>query len=259
MRLAIESDCDSFNLMHGFGYYKARWLADMHDTHSLQIYRVGTPFYWRRLLGDLQRRWSSKDHGDAAALFNPARREVGRADPVATETPQIAAAERQEHAYYASLIAAVRRGRGGVGGGGAGAGAGGCAPLPGVRDGGGEERRVRSHDVPARRRRVRARVLLALPRALRRQRRHTGRRQPRSRRHLPVPHVRAARRHHGEATSGQPAGPAGRHSTQQHYPPRLPAWPAEAGEGGDGDYVLDRGNRLSVRTNCVKSAPGVTA
>ena len=48
----------NFNLLWGFGYYKTRWLAEMSETQSLQIYRIGTPFFWRRVLGDLDKRSS---------------------------------------------------------------------------------------------------------------------------------------------------------------------------------------------------------
>jgi hypothetical protein len=75
LRLAIERGCRFVNLLWGSGHYKTRWLAQMHETHSLQIYRTGSVFHCRSLLGDLQRRW----RGQATAtlpslLFNPLRR-----------------------------------------------------------------------------------------------------------------------------------------------------------------------------------------
>lgn len=116
MRLAIGSSCEFFNLLRGFGYYKARWLAHMSETSSLQIYRTGTPFYWRRVLGDVQRRWLGRWFGktddSAAALSNPARQDIGKVPRTpADEAPmQLAGPEQRKH--YAALIAKVRRGRG---------------------------------------------------------------------------------------------------------------------------------------------------
>jgi hypothetical protein len=56
MRHAIGGGYTSFNLLSGFGYYKTRWLADMTATRCVQIYRVGSLLFWRRMLGDAYRR-----------------------------------------------------------------------------------------------------------------------------------------------------------------------------------------------------------
>ncbi len=56
IRHAIEARYTAFNLLSGFGYYKSRLLAEATPTQSLQVYRIGTPLFWRRLFGDLQRR-----------------------------------------------------------------------------------------------------------------------------------------------------------------------------------------------------------
>jgi CelD/BcsL family acetyltransferase involved in cellulose biosynthesis len=116
VRLAIGRGCRAFNLLRGFGYYKTRWLAQMSETCSVQVYRIGTPFHWRRVLGDLRRRWFGRWSGAAAAadaaLFNPARREAepgGAECPGAAGAPEIGAAER---ARYSELIAQARRGPG---------------------------------------------------------------------------------------------------------------------------------------------------
>lgn len=112
VRLAIEGGYQYFNLLRGFGYYKARWLAQMTETQSLQIYRIGTPFFWRRVFGDLKRRWFGKKDGNETALFNPARLELEKTEPANTHVSLVQLAAPQERERYATLIAQVRLGRG---------------------------------------------------------------------------------------------------------------------------------------------------
>jgi hypothetical protein len=112
MRRAIEGGYGFFDLLQGFGYYKTRWLAEMTETRSLQIYRVGSPFYWRRVLGDAKRRWFGAAASDETPLANPSRRAVATGKPagaLASRTPVASSAER---AQYAALIAQVKQGRG---------------------------------------------------------------------------------------------------------------------------------------------------
>jgi hypothetical protein len=112
MRVAVDGGYDFFDLLQGFGYYKTRWLAEMTETQSLQIYRIGSPFYWRRVLGDAKRRWFGAAVTKATALANPARRAVARdepADALASGTPGASSGERT---HYAALIAQVKQGRG---------------------------------------------------------------------------------------------------------------------------------------------------
>ena len=112
MRLAVDGGYRSFDLLRGFGYYKTRWLAEMTETQSLQIYRIGSPFYWRRVLGDAKRRWFGAAVTDETPLANPSRRAVATAEPadaLASRTPVASSAER---AHYAALIAQVKHGRG---------------------------------------------------------------------------------------------------------------------------------------------------
>jgi len=109
MRLAIEGRHDSFNLLRGSGYYKSRWLAQLTETRSLQIYRTGTPYFWRRALGDGWRRW----FGKAGTLggndrFNPARRGIAR--PAPGGAAPLPDAQRQERERCAGLVARVRSG-----------------------------------------------------------------------------------------------------------------------------------------------------
>ena len=112
VRLAIEGGYEFFNLLRGFGYYKERWLAQMTETQSLQIYRIGTPFFWRRVLGDVRRRWFGKTDSNETALSNPARLELEKAEPAHTDASLARLASPQEREHYATLIAQVRGGRG---------------------------------------------------------------------------------------------------------------------------------------------------
>ncbi len=56
MRQAINGHFTFLNLLSGFDYFKLRWQADISGTSNAQIYRVGGPFFWHRLSGDLKRR-----------------------------------------------------------------------------------------------------------------------------------------------------------------------------------------------------------
>jgi hypothetical protein len=76
VRLAIEGGFEFIDLLRGFGYYKSRWLAQGIDTRSMQIYRVGTPFHWRRRAGDALRRWTHRSAQPDEASFNQARRDA---------------------------------------------------------------------------------------------------------------------------------------------------------------------------------------
>jgi hypothetical protein len=111
MRLAIEGGYRFLNLLQGFGYYKTRWLAQMTATQSLQIYRVGTAFYWRRVLGDAKRRWFGTAV-TAGPLANPSRRATARDEPTDALESHTPVVSPGEHAQHAALIAQVKCGRG---------------------------------------------------------------------------------------------------------------------------------------------------
>ena len=110
VRLAIEGGYAFFNLLRGSGYYKARWLAQLTDTRSLQIYRVGTPFFWRRALGDARRRWSGTAVAKAGVLFNPERRELGAPAQEGAASAWLPGPE--ERAEQAGRVAQALRGPG---------------------------------------------------------------------------------------------------------------------------------------------------
>ncbi len=106
MRQAIEGGFGFFNLLSGFGYFKVRWLAEATPLHVAQIYRTGTPLYWRRRFGDLKRRLMPQAAAAALPMFNPSRRAVADALP---PPPAFDARQRER---MASLIGAVRGGHG---------------------------------------------------------------------------------------------------------------------------------------------------
>jgi hypothetical protein len=110
MRLAIEGGYAFFNLLWGYGYYKTRWLAQMSETRSLQIFRVGTPFFWHRALGDL-RRFLRPAQDSTQAQFNPARRDVEIPPPARAQPAPGPLASPLERERYGALVARVRRGR----------------------------------------------------------------------------------------------------------------------------------------------------
>ena len=102
-----------FNLLSGFGYYKARWHAQMTETSNAQIYRIGTPFFWHRRLGDLKRWLFRATEKHAAVLFNPTRREIienhEESANDALHPPQLPS---HEYARIAALINQARQGCG---------------------------------------------------------------------------------------------------------------------------------------------------
>jgi Acetyltransferase (GNAT) domain len=103
IREAIDGHCASFNLLSGSGHFKTRWLAKMTQLHIAQIYRIGSPLYWRRRLGDMQRRWFARKSAATPGPYNPLRREIGEL-PYTPATPD----ERQR---VAAMVADARRRR----------------------------------------------------------------------------------------------------------------------------------------------------
>lgn len=109
MRQAIEEGHDFFNLLSGFGYFKGRWLAESTPLHVAQIYRAGSPLYWRRQLGDWKRRLAPRVAPAARELFNPSRRAAAAVQAAAVAPPALDTAQCER---VAALVAQVRGGRG---------------------------------------------------------------------------------------------------------------------------------------------------
>lgn len=110
MRQAIEGRYAFFNLLSGFGYYKVRWQAQMTPTRNVQIYKIGSPFFWRRLLGDLKRSLFPASTQKGSVLFNPMRREVieqdGEPAQEATSRPRLSFTDQEK---IAALLAQIRK------------------------------------------------------------------------------------------------------------------------------------------------------
>lgn len=115
IRQAINGGFDFFNLLSGFTYYKRRWLAQVTETRIGQIYRVGGILFWRRLMGDLKRRWFPAPPAADAQGFNPQRRELNSDLNKGISTDHDAAAtytSPEERQRIDALVTRIRQGRG---------------------------------------------------------------------------------------------------------------------------------------------------
>jgi len=114
MRQAIEGGYTAFNLLSGFGYYKARWLADATDTQIVQIYRIGTLPYWRRRIGDWRRALLPSGSKPLHALFNPVRRNVAQRAQVQVDSvrPRVNGPPAEDRQRWTHLIERARAGPG---------------------------------------------------------------------------------------------------------------------------------------------------
>jgi hypothetical protein len=113
MRLAIADRYAFFNLLSGFGYYKARWLAEITETRIAQIYRTGRIAFWHRVLGDCKRKVFPAKTNESPVSFNPVRRRIKKhegeqKDAGTIHRLQISAKERER---IAALITGIRKGQ----------------------------------------------------------------------------------------------------------------------------------------------------
>jgi hypothetical protein len=113
VRQAIVGRYAFFNLLSGFAYFKARWLADITETRVAQVYRTGGVMFWHRWLGDWKRRILSDGVPERFALFNAVRRTImgSKAEPCETGHVAIPEPDFGERARIAMLVAAAQRGR----------------------------------------------------------------------------------------------------------------------------------------------------
>ncbi|MCA1826894.1 MAG: GNAT family N-acetyltransferase [Myxococcales bacterium] len=87
LREAIEGGYLTFNLLSGFGYYKARWAAEITPTEAVQIFRVGSARFLQALAGEMRRKLFAP--AEPPPDFNLVRRE-------ATAAPAAVAAGERE-------------------------------------------------------------------------------------------------------------------------------------------------------------------
>lgn len=113
MRQAIEGGYAFVNLLSGFGYYKTRWLAEITETRIAQIYRLGRPMFWSRVIGDLKRRAERVKSTQTPVLFNATRREVGERNLVSTDRGNDPGLDTKTGSRWCSveLLADIRNGR----------------------------------------------------------------------------------------------------------------------------------------------------
>jgi hypothetical protein len=112
IRHALTTGCEFINLLWGSGHYKTRWLARMHETYSLQVYRVGSPYHLRRVLGDLRRRWVGDPAADAPVQFNPLRRALAKRDlapGAAAADPALPSSDSSHTSAASALIEQARQ------------------------------------------------------------------------------------------------------------------------------------------------------
>jgi hypothetical protein len=104
IRDAIERKLSAYDMLGGFSYYKARWLAEETPTRSGQLFRFGSPWYWKAMLGALKREVLGS-LADLRTDFNPDRREATEArEADAPSTLNLGEEERQRiEAVCASL------------------------------------------------------------------------------------------------------------------------------------------------------------
>lgn len=105
VRRAILAGHREYNLLSGFGYYKKRFLAELTQTRSVQLFRKGSPFYWKAKLGELKRALQPEDHGGD---YNRVKRQVEQTVALPQAPVELSA---QERARIAELVAQVRQGR----------------------------------------------------------------------------------------------------------------------------------------------------
>jgi hypothetical protein len=76
LRTAISRKARALNLLAGYAYYKSRWLAQELPTRSGQLYRIGKPYFWKAVLGELKRQIEKRiaPPAEDKQQFNPERR-----------------------------------------------------------------------------------------------------------------------------------------------------------------------------------------
>ena len=113
VRQAILGRYRTFNLLSGFDYFKNRWLAQTTETRGVQIYRISSPFFWRRTLGDWMRSMLSLVKRQSPMLSNPDRKAVTPMEGASTD-PAAASAIRptpEQQCRIDELLEKARRGR----------------------------------------------------------------------------------------------------------------------------------------------------
>lgn len=76
---ALATRRAQFNMLPDFSYYKSRWLAETIETETLQLFRVGSRYHLKAVLGDFKRK-IMKGNEAAKVLANPYKEAAGKAE-----------------------------------------------------------------------------------------------------------------------------------------------------------------------------------
>jgi CelD/BcsL family acetyltransferase involved in cellulose biosynthesis len=99
IRRAIERGCRAYNLGSGSGYYKKRFLAELTETGVVQVFRMGSPFFWKAMLGELRRLGKRQQEQAEYNLVKRAAEEEGATKVLTTIMPS-----REELARLAARV-----------------------------------------------------------------------------------------------------------------------------------------------------------
>ncbi|MDP2271776.1 MAG: GNAT family N-acetyltransferase [Archangium sp.] len=89
---AIDRKSVAFDMLPDFSHYKARWGAKTIETHSVQIFRVGSRRHLRAVAGDFWRRVDPRNAQAAAAGKNPYKVAAGKpAAPTRVDSARLSA------------------------------------------------------------------------------------------------------------------------------------------------------------------------
>ncbi len=75
---ALATRRAQFNMLPDFSYYKSRWLAQTIQTETVQVFRIGSRYHLKALLGDFRRQIFKGTEG-AKVLANPWKEAAGKA------------------------------------------------------------------------------------------------------------------------------------------------------------------------------------
>lgn len=89
---AIDRKSVAFDMLPDFSHYKARWGAKTIETHSVQIFRVGSRRHLRAVAGDFWRRIDPRNAQAAATGKNPYKVAAGKpAAPTRVDSARLSA------------------------------------------------------------------------------------------------------------------------------------------------------------------------
>lgn len=110
---ALATKRAQFNMLPDFSYYKSRWLAATVETEMVQIFRVGSRYHLKAVLGDFRRKIQRHLDAQRPQLKNPYKEAAGKAPAPApvdrAKVEALAAKARAEGAIVldASALAAL--------------------------------------------------------------------------------------------------------------------------------------------------------